>query len=255
MALWEAARAALRRYIEDGTWLPGTRIPAEPELAAQLGVSRATLREALRALHDEGLIARKPGAGTYVRRRTRLSNNLDANFGVTDLIKATGMAAGTRNLHIFDTKADQAAAEDLGLAPDAAVVVVERVRTADGTPVVFSRDVYPLSALPGGSEDIQRLTGASIYDFLEQYCGIIVEHGVARISPAQANRKLAELLDIPRGALLLHLRQIDYDEKGRPVLLSDEFHLADAFEITVFRRGNRSNAKASQADASEAAAG
>jgi GntR family transcriptional regulator len=239
MARWEEVRATLRGYIEDGTWAAGSRVPAEPELARQLGVSRATLREALRALHDEGLIARKPGAGTYVRRRLKLSNNLDVNFGVTDLIQATGMTAGTRNLRIFDATADQATAEALELPPEANIVVVERVRTADGTPVVFSRDVYPQSVLPGGSEDIQRLTSASIYDFLEQYCGIIVDFGVARIFPAQASRKLAELLDIPRGALLLHLRQLDYDQAGHPVLLSEEWHLADAFEINVVRRGGR----------------
>jgi GntR family transcriptional regulator len=236
---WEDVRDTLSQHIADGRWPLGERVPPEIELAASLGVSRATLREALRALHLEGLITRTRGAGTRVARRPRLSNNLVVNFGVSDLIRSTGMSPGTRNLSISDALPSAEEARALGLDKSDCVVVAERVRTADGRPVVFSRDVYPLAVLPGGSEDLQRLDGISIYDFLEQYCGIQVDHGIARIQPALTDPHLSGLLAVPEQTLLMCLDQTDYDTSGRPVLHSLEFHLADAFEFSVVRRGGR----------------
>jgi GntR family transcriptional regulator len=64
-----------------------------------------------------------------------------------------------------------------------------------------------------------------------------VRQGVASIRPANAGREVSELLRVPEGTLLLYLLQVDYDAEGRPVLLSHEHHLADAFEVTVVRRG------------------
>jgi len=84
----------LRQRIDQGKLPAGARLPSEPDLAAELGVSRATLREALRALEDEGLLRRRQGSGTYVADRPRVANSLDVNFGVTEAIRAAGMRAG-----------------------------------------------------------------------------------------------------------------------------------------------------------------
>src|SRR5204863_1480167 len=85
----------LSERIDQGRLAAGTRLPSEPELAAEFGVSRATLREALRALEGQGLVRRLWGSGTYVADRTRVANSLDLNFGVSDAIRAAGMQAGT----------------------------------------------------------------------------------------------------------------------------------------------------------------
>jgi GntR family transcriptional regulator len=65
----------------------------------------------------------------------------------------------------------------------------------------------------------------------------VVQRGVASLRPANADRQLADLLAVPEGTLLLYIHQVDFDGQGRPVLLSHEHHVADAFEITVVRRG------------------
>src|ERR687895_466439 len=93
-----AVRHELALGIGQGRWRAGDRLPAEPELAASLGVSRATLRDALRSLEEDGFVTRVRGAGTFVTHRPRLRNNLDMNFGVTDLIRSMGMRPGTRHL-------------------------------------------------------------------------------------------------------------------------------------------------------------
>jgi DNA-binding GntR family transcriptional regulator len=230
-------RAEIAARIDSGELRPGVRLPAEPALAALYGVSRATLREALRSLEEDGLIVRTRGTGTFVTHRPRLTNNLDVNFGVTDLIRAKGLTPGTENLKIYDARATAAEARQLSLPESSPVMVVERVRTADGRPVVFSRDVIPSFLLEGHSEPLDVLGQGSIYDFYAKQLDIAVTQGVASIRPLKADRSLASLLRVSRGTLLLHLTQIDYDAFGRAVLLSDEDQVADAFEVWVVRRG------------------
>ena len=88
-------RDDLLSRIATGRIPPGSKLPPEPELAEEMGVSRPTLREALRSLEEDGFVTRTRGAGTYATHRPRLRNNLDVNFGVTEAIRAAGMEPGT----------------------------------------------------------------------------------------------------------------------------------------------------------------
>lgn len=193
------------------------------------------MREALRSLEDDGLVTRTRGAGTYATNRPRLRNNLDVNFGVTDAIRAAGMEAGTVEGDIQSVRAGAQEAESLELALGDPLLVLERVRSADGRPVVFSRDVVPATLLT--AEALGRLRDGSVYDLIEQEGGTSVQHGVVTLEPTKADRMLARKLDVEPGELLLYLRQVDYDAAGDPILLSHEYHLASAFEFSVVRRG------------------
>ena len=216
---------------------PGSQLPPEPELAAELGVSRATLREALRSLEDEGLVRRTRGAGTFVADRPRVANNLDANFGVTDAIRASGMEPGTLHGTVRVEAASADEAERLDLEPGEDVVVVDRVRTADGRPVVFSRDILAAQLTGEDADLLRRLERTSVYEVLERDLGVVIHHGLATFRPTRADGHLASRLEVPKGTLLLYIRQVDFDGQGRPVVSSHEHHLADAFEFSVVRRG------------------
>ncbi len=219
-------RDELLSWIEREKVRPGAQLPPEPQLAGELGVSRPTLREALRSLEDEGVVTRSRGTGTFLVHRPKARNNLDVNFGVTDAIRAAGMESGVEQAVTTIEPASALEAKRLALRAGEDVVVVERVRTADGRPV-----------MEGSSEVIGRLARASIYETLERDLGIVIHHGVADFSPVRASRLVASKLRVPRTTLLLYLRQVDFDGEGRPVLSSHEHHLADAFEFTVVRRG------------------
>jgi GntR family transcriptional regulator len=250
--LSEDVRNELARRVASGELPPGSQLPAEPQLASDLGVSRATLREALRSLEDEGLLSRTPGAGTFVTARPRLSNNLDVNFGVTEAILAAGMEPGTSEAEVTDGPATTDEARRLALAPGSEVLAVERVRTADGRPVVFSRDVLSAALAEeqlrgkragrngrrGSLSGLRRaLARRSVYEVLETELGLVIHHGVAMLRPMAAPARIAERLGVRRGTLVLYVRQVDHDLDGRPLLYSHEHHLADAFEFTVVRRG------------------
>ncbi|HEX6930584.1 MAG TPA: GntR family transcriptional regulator [Streptosporangiaceae bacterium] len=227
----------LARRIEDGQFAAGARLPSEPELATEMGVSRATLRDALRILEDDGLVRRMQGSGTFVTPRLRVSNSLDVNFGVTDAIRAAGMRAGISEGRHWIEPAGVSEAERLNIDPGEDVLVVERIRTADEKPVVLSRDVLPQKVVDGHPDVVRQMLTESIYSVLERDLGIVIHHGVASFRPVHADRSLASTLAVPRAALLLYLWQVDYAESGDPMLSSHEYHLADAFDFSVVRRG------------------
>jgi GntR family transcriptional regulator len=227
----------LKQRIDRGELPAGTRLPSEPELAAELQVSRATLREALRAMELEGLLRRRQGSGTFIADHPRMANSLDVNFGVTDAIQAAGMTAGIADGRTWVEPAAAGEAALLALEPGQDVLVIERVRTAEGKPVVLSRDLFPSRLVEGRDRVVQEMLERSIYDVLERDLGIVIHHGVARFRPVRADHAVAGRLGVPRGELLLYLWQVDYAQDGTPVISSHEFHLADAFDFTVVRRG------------------
>jgi GntR family transcriptional regulator len=232
-----SVREALTQRIDDGQLAAGTRLPSEPALASELGVSRATLREALRALESEGLVRRMWGSGTYVAEGRRVVNSLDLNFGVTDAIRNAGMSAGIEQARHWVEPVSAAEAIRLGLEPGQDVLVVERVRTADGKPVVLSRDMLPCHLLGQRPEAADEMLKRPVYSVLEEDLGIIIHHGVASFRPVRADVTVARKLGVQRDELLLAIWQVDYAESGTPVLSSHEYHLADAFDFTVVRRG------------------
>jgi GntR family transcriptional regulator len=235
--LSQGVRSEIVSRIASGAIPAGSQLPAEPTLAQQLGVSRATLREALRSLEEEGTLTRHRGAGTFVTEGPRLVNNLDVNFGVTEAIRAAGMQPGTLEAAAVEGPASHDEARQLHLEPGSGVVTVERVRTADGRRVVFSRDVLPARLLGRRSALLRRLEEGSVYEVLESQLGRIVHHGIASFRPVLAIAEVSDRLRVPRGAPLLYLRQVDYEAEGQPLLYSHEYHLADAFEFTMVRRG------------------
>src|SRR5207249_5910125 len=110
-------RAELTQRIDSGALPAGSRLPSEPALATELGVSRATLREALRAMESEGLLRRMWGSGTFVADGRRVANSLDLNFGVTDAIRAAGMQAGVESARHWLEPASAAEAKRFDLEP------------------------------------------------------------------------------------------------------------------------------------------
>jgi GntR family transcriptional regulator len=166
-----------------------------------------------------------------------MANSLDVNFGVTDAIRAAGMTAGIAQARHWVEPAPAGEAALLELEPGQDVLVIERVRTAEGKPVVLSRDLFPSRLVAGHDRAVSEMLQRSIYEVLERDLGLVISHGVARFRPVRADHAVAGLLGVPRGELLLYLWQVDYAQDGTPVVSSHEFHLADAFDFTVVRRG------------------
>jgi GntR family transcriptional regulator len=240
-----AAEQELRNAIAQGLYRPGSQLPAESELVQLLGVSRTVVREALRLLEEDGLISRRHGVGTFVRRHTIL-HNLNFNFGTTDMIRSSGAKSATPYLNVSEVPATADAAEALKLEPETPVVLVERVRTADGKPVVYTLDYIPKQV--AGDVNIVSYwkdQDISVYELYHTVFGQVIEYGVARLLPVQAAPHVAEFLQVEPGSVLLNVLQTDYSPLDQPVLYACEYHLANAFDFLVMRRGPRKTESAS----------
>lgn len=234
--LTEIAQQELRQAITGGTFRPGSQLPTEAELCEMLGVSRTVVREALRVLEDDGLVARRHGVGTFVRNHP-IIKNLNFNFGITEMIESAGLKSGTSYLAFQKETADKEKAKQLSVPLGTPLITVERVRTADGRPVVYSLDTLTEALFQKADLDPQLLLTESIYNMLQTSLGQVIEYGIARLLPVVAHHHVAEKLHLPPNALTLYIVQTDYSSGDEPLVYSCEYHLPDAFDFVVWRRG------------------
>lgn len=225
----------LRRAVASGAYPVGSQLPPEPTLSATLGVSRATLRDALARLEREGLILRRQRRGTTVLRPPVLRNPLDENYGVREMIEASGRQHGTRETEIRFIPAPDEVSEALELEPGAEVTVLSRTRTADDVPVVVTIDHLDARIVESATAPL--VPDVAFYRWLKDHCGIEVAYGVAQVRAIPAAGDIMRRLEVKSGTPILALRQIDYMAGGQPVLHSEEFHSIDAFQISIVRRG------------------
>jgi GntR family transcriptional regulator len=236
VSLTQSCADAIAAAIAAGDYPPGAQLPAEAQMASNLGVSRPTLRDALRQLQDRGLIIRRHGRGTFVAKRP-IRKDLNRNFGITAMIRSGGYRPGTRGLKVRAEPADRELSQSLGLPPGELVTVLERVRLADDRPVVWSRDAVPQRFLDVADAEAMSGDDASLYELLYKLHQVTVYRGVAELSPKSATASLAERLQVRRGAPLLYIQQVDYDGSGTPILCSVEYHVSDWISFTLERVG------------------
>ncbi|MEA2519150.1 MAG: GntR family transcriptional regulator [Chloroflexota bacterium] len=232
-------REEVRDRIRDGRFSDGLQLPPEIELASSLGVSRTTVREALLQLEQEGLLIRRHGHGTFVRSSARLRGSLNANLSATEVIRGHGMEPGTSHARVERRTAPAGVADQLGLAAGAEVIHLERVRTADGRPVIFTIDMLPARLFADSDVDPDVLLdpALSLYRLYAERLGRSITDGQASIRLARADELVAERLAVPVGSPILCLEQVDATAEGEPVLFSIESYVADTFEFSIHRRG------------------
>lgn len=230
----DVVRSELRRAIIEGEFPPGSKLPNEETLCTRYAVSRITLREAVRGLIEDGYVTRRQGAGTFVTLGPTLRNSLDTNFSYTEYLESIGVRASKEVLDASRIAGDDEVLADLNLAPGAEVVVVRRVRIADGKPAIYSIDSLPVDIVDA-KKDLKAF-GRSLYKLLSDR-GHDVDHARAVLAPVIADTELAGILQVAVGTPLQHLKQVDHDGAGRPVMRSLEWHVPSVIELRVYRRG------------------
>jgi GntR family transcriptional regulator len=230
--LYERAAQELRQYIVDGRFRDV--LPSQDELCEILKVSRSTVREAIRVLERTGLLQSKQGLGTVVNRNApRFVPGLEVLFSTTELITLNGATPGTV---LADLRRTVATPGTYPAFAGETVVVLERVRTANGVPFIYSVDVFPdrdydLDQLR------QHVMGGSLIAWLEAR-GVEVCYADTTLTAQSASKGLAGRLDVPAGAPLLFMEEVGYGPQDERVFYSHDFYRCDLTRFRIVRRRN-----------------
>lgn len=213
---------------------PGSRLMSEPNLAKQMGVSRATLREAMRTFETQGLIRRRQGSGTYVVGKFDV---IDAGLEVLESLETMSrrlnLEVSVSDLHTEPVTADKKTAEGLCVEEGKRVTRVRRVMRAEGRPVAYLIDSLPEEILKPGDLPIE--FGGSVLDFLLA-SGSDLQLSRADISATNATADVAKPLEIQRDDVLLRFESQLFDSKGKVVDYSVSYFIPGYFHFHVNRR-------------------
>jgi GntR family transcriptional regulator len=213
----------------------GSRLPSEPDLAQQMGVSRATLREAMRTFETQGLIRRRQGSGTYVVRGIPLiESGLEVLESLNTIAQRLGLNVAVATPITHEFAADETSATLLGVPLGSTLVRVSRIMHVDSRPVAFLIDTLPSDAL-ATAEWADEFNG-SVLDYLLQRDGDPLSLARAEVSAIGAPADVAKRLEVQRGDVLLQFTSQLYTASGRAVSYSLGYFLPGYCRVHVVRK-------------------
>jgi GntR family transcriptional regulator len=228
--------ASIRQAVREGRLKPGEQLPSEPEFAESLGVSRTTLRDAVRILVSEGTLLRRRGVGTFISTDPLMSiqDGLENLSSTSDLIRNHGFEPGTSYSAWERIPATHYLAGVLAIDLGAPLLHFSRTRTANNIPVIHCEEYVSAQILT--DPHTRRLDGDwSLYDVLKASMAEVIS-AVCKVIPVVADQSLATRLSVPLQHPLLLLRQTHYSTDNRPILYCENFHNCELIEFHVIRR-------------------
>jgi len=222
----------LKTEVRDGVYPPGTRLPTEAVLCERFGVSRATVRSALKELDVLGLVRTQQGAGTFVLSRPTVRDGLERLGSITNSIRASGKEPG----HEYGRRTLRPVlpdeAERMEVSLDTEVVELRRRITADGDVVAYSYDLIPRALFPADF-DLEELQG-SIFAYFENELGLHPTLGLARVH-AVTSAHIAWGPDAAKHKLFVLLDQLHYDRAHRLLAYSKTYFIEGAYVFEIVR--------------------
>jgi GntR family transcriptional regulator len=215
---------AIRGMIETGHLRYGESLPSERTLVRATGISRVTVRKAIDELFGEGLVSRRPGAGSFVARK--FDQPMSVLVGFTADMRRRGLAG--RSILLGKTislpKPDELL--KLALSPSDKVLRLSRVRLADDEPLAIENAVVPLFAVePDRMEH-------SLYDAM-RHTGNRPVRALQRLRAAVADANEARHLDIPVGSPILHIERHSFLANGKPIEVTHSAYRGDRYDFVA----------------------
>jgi GntR family transcriptional regulator len=235
LPFYARVESAMTEAIADGTWPPGTQLPAEEGLMERFQVSRTTVRKAVQNLAGRGLVEIRRGKGTYVTE-PRITQELTELSGFVEDMQAQGRVASARVVDKQVVPASQEVARQLGVAAGTLVVCIERVRLADGVALSFDETYLP--AQIGAKIMADDLETEPIFSLLEQKYAIALVEAVYQLEAVLAPERVARFLGIaPKDPIFL-IERTSYSANRTPVDYEKLYYRGDLvrFKTTLARR-------------------
>lgn len=211
----------------------GSRLPTEGSLATEFGVSRPTVRAALRELEALGMLETRHGVGSFVLGPPTLHAGLERLDSITASIQHEGRTPGMEYVRRVKRLVLPEEAARMGVAGDTEVLELRRTILADGEVVAYSYDLIPTSLLPEGF-DANRLEG-SLFDFFATELGIRAERGEAEVH-AVHSAHIGWGREAQAHELFVLLDQMHYTEQDQLILYSRTYFIEGRYNFTIQRR-------------------
>jgi GntR family transcriptional regulator len=239
-SLVDVAEEALRTWLSTGRHRAGERLPPEQELSAHLGISRGTLRTALRRLEESGEIVRRQGSGTYVGRAssTTLDEGLEKLVSYSELARRRGVRLEVGELTIDEQRLGPEGGEIFGLPAETPALTVTRVLLLDGQPGSWMRDVVnpelDLPPLAGVRQALE--SGEMVLDVLMAH-GVPVAYTRAHILARVVTRRdrVGRALGVTETTAALEIEHVTCTAEGSPVEHSVDIFLPQSLDLHVMR--------------------
>jgi len=240
-SLVDIAEDSLRTWLGSSRHRIGERLPPEQELSARLGISRGTLRTALRRLEESGEIVRRQGSGTYVGKLTSATfdEGLERLVSYAELARQRGVKMEPAETTFEEIPVGRKVGELLGIEPDQIAVTVTRVLLLDGEPWAYMRDVvHPEVQLPAVTKLRQSLaSGQMVLDVLKER-GVPVAYARTHVTArtVSADDPVGRALGVSGTSAALELEHVTCTSEGVPVEHSTDIFLPGRLDLHVIRQ-------------------
>jgi GntR family transcriptional regulator len=232
--LYLLALEKLQALLEQGGYRAHDKLPAERDLAELLGISRGTLREALRVAQQQGLIVQRHGAGTFVADpRVVTENGLAALESLDTLAARHGWDCQSLDVCIEERRLEPHAAEALDREVGSPATYVSRVKTINGERVAYLVDICPRDTLP--MREIEARFEGSMLDLLRECPEVTVDHAWCYILSVCADQEVATKMKVATGQSLLLTEETVYSAGQMPLEFSYNYFASDFFRFFVIR--------------------
>src|SRR5215510_8850894 len=228
--LYHQLKTLLLEQIRTGEMKPNDRLPAEDELAATHGVSKATVRQALNELAVAGVLRREQGRGTFVAE-PKLAQGPREMTSFTDEMRSRGLLPTSKVLKQEVIKAEADVAEKLQIAEGFEVMMLKRLRLADGEPMGIQTAYISLSLAP--QLDQEDFTDASLYAALERKYGLWPARAQESYVAVLLDRAEAKLLKVAVASPALSAERVSYLNSGQPLELTYSIMRGDRYKIVL----------------------
>lgn len=238
---YEQVKRLLLHQIDESDLGPGDLLPSEQELCAEFGVSRTVIRQALGELVHEGRLYRMRGKGTFIAKPKLQEQFIESTVGFFEDLTSRGHTVESRVMSCELVPATDQVAEALEIDPKTQCIELVRLRSVNHEVIAFTKSYLPyFSAEFFDSVRGADLTKVSLYRFLEDDWGVVIDSGHRSLEAVLAGAMLARLLEIKPREPILAIESVGRDASRRVVEYFQAWHRADRarLEIDVVR-GNR----------------
>lgn len=227
--LYAQIKDIIKQRILEGDYDIHERLPSESEMMKVFGVSRITVRQALRDLHTDGLVFSVQGKGTFVSR-PKVVQDIQRLQGFGEAMTPQGYETSARVVGVQEVRSSAEVAEALNLARNSNVIELTRIRYLNREPISLDNSFFPLEI---GRNLLGRDLTQDIFPMLENEFGVGLGHADLKIEATTADERLAQHLNVDTGSSILRIQRLVFSQAGDPIDFEYLSYRGDAFQYQV----------------------